>query len=101
MMQLNRRTVLAGGAALLAASAIRPAFAAGTGNIFVSTEKGNEVVVLDPTYKIIKRIATARRPRHMQFSKAHYRLYVAWGDDDSIDVIDVAKLEVIDSIPTG
>jgi len=28
-------------------------------------------------------------------------LYVACGDDDAIDVIDVASLEVVDSIPTG
>ena len=100
---VKRRTVLAGSAALAALSMIRPSssYAAGTGNIFVSTEKGNEVVVLDPTYKIIKRIATSKRPRDMQINKAHDTLYVACGDDDSIDVIDVAKLEVIDSIPTG
>ena len=101
MLPIKRRTVLAGGAALAAFSIVRPAFAAGTGNIFVSTEKGNEVVVLDKTFNIIKRIATSRRPRDMQMTKAHDRLYVACGDDDSIDVIDVAKLEVIDSIPTG
>jgi PQQ-dependent catabolism-associated beta-propeller protein len=101
MLPIKRRTVLAGGAALAALSIVHPAFAAGTGNIFVSTEKGNEVVVLDKTFNIIKRIATSRRPRDMQMTKAHDRLYVACGDDDSIDVIDVAKLEVIDSIPTG
>jgi PQQ-dependent catabolism-associated beta-propeller protein len=100
-MKVKRRTVLAGGAALLAMSAVRPAFAAGTGNIFVSTEKGNEVVVLDPTFKIIKRIATSKRPRDMHFTKAHDLLYVACGDDDSIDVIDVATLEVVNTIPTG
>jgi PQQ-dependent catabolism-associated beta-propeller protein len=100
-MLIKRRTVLAGGAALLATAAVRPSFAAGTGNIFVSTEKGNEVVVLDKTFKIIKRIATSKRPRDMQMTKAHDLLYVACGDDDSIDVIDVNKLEVIDSIPTG
>jgi PQQ-dependent catabolism-associated beta-propeller protein len=98
---IKRRTVLAGGAALLTMAVVRPSFAAGTGNIFVSTEKGNEVVVLDPTYKIIKRIATSKRPRDMQMTRAHDLLYVACGDDDSIDVIDVAKLEVVDSIPTG
>jgi PQQ-dependent catabolism-associated beta-propeller protein len=100
-MQVKRRTVLAGGAALLAMSAVRPTFAAGTGNIFVSTEKGNEIVVLDPSYNIIKRIATSKRPRDMQLTKAKDLLYVACGDDDAIDVIDVATLEVVNSIPTG
>ena len=100
-MLMKRRSVLAGGAALAALAVVRPSYAAGTGNIFVSTEKGNEVVVLDKTYNIIKRIATSKRPRDMQLTKAHDLLYVACGDDDSIDVIDVAKLEVVDSIPTG
>src|SRR3954464_3713632 len=101
MLPIKRRTVLAGRAALAALAVVRPGYAAGTGNIFVSTEKGNEVVVLDKSYNIIKRIATSKRPRDMQLTKAHDLLYVACGDDDSIDVIDVAKLEVIDSIPTG
>lgn len=100
-MLIKRRSVLAGGTALLATAAVRPSLATGTGNIFVSTEKGNEVVVLDPSYNIIKRISTSRRPRDMQMTKARDLLYVACGDDDSIDVIDVATLEVIDSIPTG
>lgn len=100
---VTRRTVLAGSAALAALAVARPgsSYAAGTGNIFVSTEKGNEVVVLDKTFNIIKRIATSKRPRDMQMTKAKDRLYVACGDDDTIDVIDVGKLEVIDSIPTG
>jgi PQQ-dependent catabolism-associated beta-propeller protein len=101
MLPIKRRTVLAGSAALAALAVVRPSYAAGTGNIFVSTEKGNEVVVLDRAYNVIKRIATSKRPRDMQLTKAHDLLYVACGDDDSIDVIDVAKLEVIDSIPTG
>ena len=101
MMKVKRRTVLAGGAALLAMSAVRPVHAAGSGNIFVSTEKGNEIVVLDPSYNVIKRIATSKRPRDMQFTKAKDLLYVACGDDDAIDVIDVASLEVVNTIPTG
>ncbi len=72
-----------------------------TGLIFVSNEKSNEVIVLSPDYKIIKHIKTARRPRDMHFNQDHSLLYVACGDDDSIDVIDVAKLEDVDSIPTG
>jgi PQQ-dependent catabolism-associated beta-propeller protein len=85
---------------LLAGMAV-PAWAAGTGDIFVSTEKGNEVVVLDKDYNIIKRIPTSRRPRDMHFNADHTMLYVACGDDDTIDVIDVATLEVVKSIPTG
>lgn len=88
-------------AALMAASAVPRAVAKGTGMIFVSTEKGNEVVVLDQALAVVKRIATSRRPRDMHFNAAKDMLYVACGDDDAIDVIDVATLEVVDSIPTG
>lgn len=80
---------------------LAPVQAAGTGMIFVSTEKGNEVVVLDQGLNVVKRIATSRRPRDMHFNADKTLLYVACGDDDAIDAIDVATLEVIDSIPTG
>jgi len=54
-----------------------------------------------PSFNIIKRIATSKRPRDMQMTRAKDLLYVACGDDDAIDVIDVVKLEVINTIPTG
>ncbi|MBI4923516.1 MAG: PQQ-dependent catabolism-associated beta-propeller protein [Devosia nanyangense] len=101
-MTVHPRSLLASAAALILALFLTlPAVAAGTGLIFVSTEKGNEIVVLDKDYTIVKRIPTSRRPRDMHFNAAHTLLYVACGDDDSIDVIDVATLEVVDSIPTG
>jgi len=53
------------------------------------------------TYKVIKDIKTSRRPRDMHFSADRSKLYVACGDDDVIDILDVAKLEVIGRIPTG
>jgi len=62
-MRFTRRTFVATAAALLAASAVPRAVAKGTGMIFVSTEKGNEVVVLDQSLQVVKRIATSRRPR--------------------------------------
>lgn len=86
---------------LIAALLSAPAEAGGTGLIFVSTEKGNEVVVFDKDMTLVKRIATSRRPRDMHFNADKTLLYVACGDDDAIDVIDVATLEVVDSIPTG
>jgi len=74
-----------------------------TGYLFVSNEKTNNIAVIDPKqdYKIIKRIPTSHRPRDMKFRDDHKLLYVACGDDDVIDVIDVATLEVADHIPTG
>jgi PQQ-dependent catabolism-associated beta-propeller protein len=78
-----------------------PAYAAGTGLIFVSNEKSNEVVVYDHDFNRVKAIPTSRRPRDMHFNAAHTLLYVACGDDDAIDVIDITKLTVVKSIPTG
>ena len=78
-----------------------PAFAKGTGLIFVSLERGNEVVVLNPDLSVKTRIETSRRPRDMRFNEARTLLFVACGDDDVIEVIDVATLQVVDSIPTG
>jgi PQQ-dependent catabolism-associated beta-propeller protein len=77
------------------------AFAKGTNLIFVSLERGNQVVVLNPDLTVKTKIDTSRRPRDLHFNKDHSLLYVACGDDDTIDVIDVAKLAVVDSIPTG
>ena len=89
-------------AALVAVLAITPAAAKDTGLIFVSNEKSNNLIVIDPkTHKVIREIKTSRRPRDMHFSVDRTKLYVACGDVDVIDVIVVAKLEVISRIPTG
>lgn len=79
------------------------AAAMGTGYVFVSNEKTNTIVVIDPKqdYNVIKVIATSRRPRDMKFRDNRKLLYVACADNDVIDVIDVATLSVVDHIPTG
>ena len=50
---------------------------------------------------MVKDIKTARRPRDMHFNADHSKLYVACGDDDVIDIMDVAKLEVVGKLKTG
>jgi DNA-binding beta-propeller fold protein YncE len=87
---------------LLCALAFTPAAAKDTGLIFVSNEKTNNIVVIDPaSFKIVKEIKTARRPRDLHFSADHSKLYVACGDDDMIDIVDVAKLQVVGKLKTG
>ena len=94
--------VLIGAALSLLALPTAPAGALGTGQIFVSNEGSKEVIVLHPKdYSTVKSIRTSRRPRDMHFNNDHTLLYVACADDDIIDVIDVARLIVIDHIPTG
>jgi PQQ-dependent catabolism-associated beta-propeller protein len=80
----------------LIASAL-PGLAKNTGYLFVSSEDDDVVTVLDGnTLKPVKEVRTAERPRGMRFSPDHKQLYVACGDGDSIDFIDVAKLAVVD-----
>ena len=56
-----------------------------------SATRSNNVLVLDPgqDYAVVKEIPISRRPRDMNFDQRHEFLYVACGDDDLIDVIDV------------
>jgi len=87
----------------LSAALTFSAQAAGTGYIFVSNERTHNVLVLDPAkdFALVADIKTSRRPRDLQFSPDKTRLYVACGDDDVIDIIDISKLEVVDQVPTG
>ncbi len=87
---------------LLFVCAERPAYAKGTGYVFVSSEKDHVVTVFrSGSMDEVKKIPTGQRPRSLRFSPDYTKLYVACGDDDSIDVIDVEKLEVVKSIPVG
>jgi PQQ-dependent catabolism-associated beta-propeller protein len=101
--KLARIATLALSALVLGLVLSAAANAKGTGYVFVSNEQTNNVAVLDPKqdYKIIKWIATSHRPRDMKFGDDRRLLYVACGDDDVIDVIDVAALKVAGHIPTG
>ena len=98
------RLVLACAATLaLGLTVVSTAQAAGTGYLFVSNERSNNILVFDPAqdYALVKDIKTSRRPRDMHFNQSRSLLYVACGEDDVIDVIDVATLEVVDHIPTA
>jgi PQQ-dependent catabolism-associated beta-propeller protein len=92
------RVPLAAALALVVATAV-PAAAHGTGLVFVSNEKTNDITVLEPGTLAQKAvIKTSRRPRDMKFTRDRSKIFVACGDDD---VIDVATRTVVDHIPTG
>ena len=97
MTVINTSFLAAMAAAMLAmAPATR---AAGTGYLFVSSEKDHAITVLDgKTYEVVKQIRTAARPRHLAFSPDRSRLYAACGDGNAIDIINVAALELVDRI---
>jgi PQQ-dependent catabolism-associated beta-propeller protein len=104
---LRKRSTLhillsAGAMAAVLAAAPSGGFAKDTGLIFVSSEKTNNVVVIDPeTNKVIKHLKTSRRPLDMHFSADHGKLYIACSDDGAIDIVDVAELKVIGRINTA
>ncbi len=73
--------------------------ATGTGYLFVSSEKDHSITVLDgENYEVVKRIRTAARPRHLQFTPDRSRIFAACGEGNAIDIIDVASLTLIDRI---
>ena len=80
---------------------VTPVLSKDTGRIFVSNEKSHDVFVFDKEFNLIKKIETSRRPRDMKLNADRTLLFVACGDDDIIDIIDVEALEVVDGIPTG
>ena len=73
-----------------------PALARETGRIFVSNERSHTVWVFSPEFEHIATIETSRRPRDMKLNGDRTLLYVACGDDDVIDIIDVETLEIVD-----
>src|SRR5215471_10575801 len=98
----SMRALALGLAVVVVVLAPAPAPAKDTGLIFVSNEKSNNLIVLDPkSYRVVKDIKVSRRPRDMHFSADHGKLYVACGDDDVIDILDVARLEVIGRLKTA
>jgi YVTN family beta-propeller protein len=89
-------------AAMLLVAASSGSLAKDTRLVFVSNERTNNLIIIDPkTNTVVKDLKTSRRPRDMHFNADHTELYVACGDDDVIDIIDVAKLEVVGKLSTG
>ena len=65
-----------------------PTSAKGTGFVFVSSEKLNNIAVLDPKRddRFIKWIETSRSPREMKFRNGRKQLLVACADNVVIDI---------------
>jgi PQQ-dependent catabolism-associated beta-propeller protein len=76
--------------------------AASAETAYVSDEMANVVHVIDaPHWNTPSTIPVGRRPRGMVRSHDGKRLYVAVGNDDRIDVIDLATRKVVDRLPSG
>jgi len=94
-MRLNRRwtAVLALGCALPVAHAE---------TAYVSDEAANVIhVIVAPRWTEAATIAVGKRPRGMQLSHDGRQLYVALGNDDRIDVVDLVTRKVVGHLPSG
>jgi YVTN family beta-propeller protein len=99
------RTITRAAAALLLLGMLAPdppVSAAGTGRIFVSSERDHGVVVLDgKTLEKVGFVKTGKRVRHMQASADRKLLYVCASDSNRVDVIDMETLKVVDRLDVG
>jgi len=69
---------------------------------YVSDEGADVVHVLQaPGWTEAARIAVGKRPRGMQLSHDGRQLYVASGNDDRIDIVDLATRKVVGHLPSG
>ena len=71
-------------------------YAAATGRIFVTNEKGNTITVIDSkTNKVENTIDIGKRPRGIGLSPDAGELYVAVSDEDVIKVVDPHALKIL------
>lgn len=77
-------------------------YAANTGRIFVTNERGNSISVIDgKTNTVEETVKIGKRPRGIGFSPDHKELYVAVSDEDSIAVVDPETLKVLRKFKAG
>ncbi|GGH25675.1 membrane protein [Alsobacter metallidurans] len=77
--------------ALVVASAVAQGAAAGTGLIYVSHERSDNIVMLNKADEVVGQFKTCARPRGMLRLPDGKSLVVACGNDDTIAVYDLAS----------
>ncbi len=79
-----------------------PVQARDTGQIFVSSEKDNALIVVDAARaELLSSTALCKRPRHMQLAPDRRQLLVACSDDHRIVVWDIASRKIVDRLDVG
>ena len=76
--------------------------AAATGQVFVSSEKDNALVVVDAARaELVATHPLCKRPRHMQLTPDRKQLLIACSDDNRIVAWDLAQKKVTDKHDVG
>ena len=79
-----------------------PTVAKDTGQLFISSEKDNGLVVVDAAKaEVTGAIPLCKRPRHMQLTPDRSKLMVACSDDHRIVVMDIASRKILDRLNVG
>lgn len=78
------------------------AHAAGTGKVFVSSEKDNAVAVIDGAkMELLAAQPACKRPRHMQLSPDRAGIYIACSDDHRVVLWNIASGKVTQRYQVG
>jgi PQQ-dependent catabolism-associated beta-propeller protein len=89
-------------ALILIAMLAAAAHARDSGQVFVSSEKDNALVVVDAARsEVTGAVPVCKRPRHMQLGPDRARLFVACSDGNHIAVWDIAARKVVDQLDVG
>jgi PQQ-dependent catabolism-associated beta-propeller protein len=91
-MAVNRRIETAAAVVFMLLSSTGPLTAKGTGLVFVTNEKSNDLTVLNSANEIVKRVPVCARPRGITFNREKSALFIGCGDDDTIGLYDIATL---------
>jgi PQQ-dependent catabolism-associated beta-propeller protein len=72
----------------------QPAWAKGTGRIFVTNEKSSTITVLDRSDTVTATVPVCARPRGIAFNRDRSALFLGCGDDNAIGLYDIATFEL-------
>lgn len=79
-----------------------PVQARDTGQVFISSEKDNGLVVVDAARaEVTGAVPLCKRPRHMQLAPDRKQLLVACSDEHRIVVWDIATKKIVDKLNVG
>lgn len=77
-------------------------FAAGSGKVYVSSEKDNAMTVIDAAkMEVVGSVSLCKRPRHMQLTPDRQRMLIACSDDHRVLVWDIASGRTLDRLEVG
>jgi PQQ-dependent catabolism-associated beta-propeller protein len=95
MMVRRQHGWLAAAAMACVVATANGASAKGTGLIFVSHERSDNIVILDKSDTVVGELKTCSRPRGMRFTPDKAAILVACGNDDTIAIYDVATRTLV------